>query len=194
MDAIEALHARRSIGRLSPPALTTEQLNVLFEAAAAAPDHGELRPWQFVVLEGGDKERFGEVLAEALEKRSGQTGVQPTQGQLDKERTKLQRAPTVIAAAAVNRNSDSIPFGEQLASAAAAVQNMLLAATAMGLGSMWRTGPATYDPFVASSLGLPPEASLVGWLYFGHMPATSRIKPRVTGTDELVSRWTAPRA
>lgn len=194
MDAIEALHARRSVGTLSPPALTTDQLQVLFEAAAVAPDHGALRPWRFVVLDGTDKDRFGEVLVEALEKRSSQTGVQPTQGQLDKERSKLQRAPTVVAVAVVNRNSGTIPFGEQLASAAAAAQNMLVAATAMGLGSMWRTGPATYDPFVASSLGLPPEASLIGWLYFGHVPAANRIKPRDGGTDDLVSRWVAPRS
>ncbi|MDA8392545.1 MAG: nitroreductase [Actinomycetota bacterium] len=193
MDAIEALHARRSIGRLLPPALTEEQLDVLFMAAAAAPDHGTLRPWHFVVLDGPEKERFGDVLVEALEKRCSQTGVQPTQGQLDKERTKLQRAPTVIAAAAVNRDSASVPFGEQLASAAAAAQNMLLAATAMGLGSMWRTGPAAYDPFVVGSLGLPPESSLVGWLYFGHMPPESRVRSREVTTENLVSRWGARR-
>ena len=51
MDALTAITARRSIGRLGPPAPAGDDLQRIVDAALAAPDHEELRPWRFVVLD-----------------------------------------------------------------------------------------------------------------------------------------------
>ena len=106
MDAFSAIFARRSIGRLVEPGPSRGDLSRILEAAAAAPDHGELRPWRLTVLEGGAKEAFGQVLAEAYLARCDALGAAPTEGQLAKERTKLGRAPVVVVVAAVHRHSE----------------------------------------------------------------------------------------
>ncbi|HEX2040105.1 MAG TPA: nitroreductase [Acidimicrobiales bacterium] len=180
---IEAIFERRSISRLVEPAPSDEELRLMLSAAAAAPDHGELRPWRFVVLRGAAKDRFGEeVFVPAYLARCAD----PVPGAVEKERTKLSRAPLVVVVAAVRRESDAIPWEEQYAGAAAAVQNLLLAATALGYGSMWRTGEQAYDPRVKAALGLREEDAVVGFVYLGTVPEGKEKPPREPDLDGLV--------
>ncbi|HET7487465.1 MAG TPA: nitroreductase family protein [Acidimicrobiales bacterium] len=190
MDALEAILARRSTGRLAPPAPAPADLDRILEAAAAAPDHGELRPFRFVVLAGAAKDAFGEILADAYLSRCRAAGVEPTRGQLDKERTKLGRAPLVVVVAAVRQEGTAIPWDEQVAAASAAAQNALLAATALGYGSMWRTGDVAYDEAVKAALGLSAGDALVGFLYLG--TAAEAPAARRPSLDGLVRWWQPP--
>jgi nitroreductase len=167
VDTLEAIRARRSVGRLTDPAPTDDELQTLLDAAACAPDHGELRPWKFVVLRGREKDEFGAVLEDAYVARCRAIGAQPSDGQLKKERTKLGRAPLVVIACAINQHSEEIPWIEQILAVGAAVENMLLAATALGYGSMWRTGPPAYDHRVTRAIGLTDDDAIVGFVYLG---------------------------
>ena len=189
MGALEAILARRSVPRLTEPAPAGDDLHRILEAAAAAPDHGELQPRRFVVLEGAAKDAFGQVLADAYLARIEALGAVPTEGQLTKERTKLGRAPLVVVVAALHRHSEKIPWDEQFAAAAAAAQNALVAATALGYGSMWRTGDAAYDARVKEALGLGPHDAIVGFLYLGTLHEAARPEPRSPDVDGLVERW-----
>lgn len=194
-DPLSVIAARRSVGRLGPPAPAGSDLDAILAAAVAAPDHELLRPWRFVVLEGEAKDAFGEVLAGAYLARCRAAGVEPTGGQLDKERTKLGRAPMVVMVGAVRREQEHkhVPFVEQICSAAAAAQNILLAATALGYGSMWRTGDAAYDPAVKAALGLGDQDALVGMLYLGtRLPTSVPPKERDVDLAALVERWSPP--
>lgn len=192
MDALEAIFSRRSTGRLTEPAPSPDDLTRILEAAAAAPDHGELRPFRLVVLAGEAKDAFGHVLAEAYLLRCEAVGASPTPGQLAKERTKLGRAPLVVVFGAVHRHSDLIPWNEQVAAVAAAAENALLAATALGYGSMWRTGDAAYDPRVKAVLGLGEHDALVGFLYLGTPHEGEAKPPRRPDLDGLVHWWQPP--
>lgn len=189
MEAIEAIFARRSVGRLTEPAPSADELALMMQAAAAAPDHGELKPWQFVVLQGDAKDAFGDVLADAYLARCAEVGADPQPAKTEKERTKLGRAPLVVIVAAVHRHSEKIPWDEQLAAAAAAAQNLLLAATALGYGSMWRTGDPAYDVRVKAALDLTDHDAVVGFIYLGTPAAGSGKEPRRPSTDGLVKEW-----
>jgi nitroreductase len=167
VDALDAIRSRRSSGRLFEPAPSPEEIEVLLDAAQHAPDHGELRPWSFTVLAGKDKDDFGQVLADAYTARCELAGVEVVPAKHEKERTKLGRAPVVIVVGAVRRPSEQIPWIEQQLAAAAAAQNILLAATALGYGSMWRTGDPAYDDHVKQALGLAPQDAITGFLYIG---------------------------
>lgn len=192
MDTFDAIFARRSVGRLAEPGPGEADLRAVLEAAAAAPDHGELRPWRFVVLAGAAKDAFGAVLAGAYLARCHTAGTQPTDGQVNKERTKLGRAPVVVVVAAVRVPSDAIPWAEQLAAGAAAAENALLAATALGYGSMWRTGDAASDPDIKVALGLAADDAIIGFLYLG-TAADGAAKPaRRPDLGGLVSHWVPP--
>ncbi|MBV8960582.1 MAG: nitroreductase [Actinobacteria bacterium] len=191
-DALEVIRARRSIGRLTDPAPSEEELRQILEAGAAAPDHGELKPWRFIVLRGDAKDAFGEVLVDAYVARVQAVGGEPKDGQLKKERTKLGRAPVVVVVCAVNQHSDEIPWIEQVLAAGAATQNMSLAATALGYASMWRTGPAAYDRRILQALGLGDDDAIVGFLYLGTPVEGRELPPHEPSLDGVVSEWQPP--
>ena len=73
-----------------------------------------------------------------------------------------------------------------MAAVAAAVQNMLLAAEALGLGAMWRTGNPAYDPDVKRFLGLPEGAHLLSFVYLGY-PDLENLPERERDTNGLVT-------
>ena len=192
MDALEAIGARRSIGRLAAPAPSDAELARMLEAGARAPDHGELRPWRFTVLRDEAMEAFGTVLEDAYRARCRRAGTEVVEAKAAKERTKLGRAPLVVVVGAVCDPASKIPWIEQFAAAAAAAQNVLVAATALGFGSMWRTGDPCYDDGVKAALGLGADDALVGFLYLGTATAEARAAkpPRRPDLIGLVREWT----
>jgi len=189
VNALDAIFARRSIGRLTEPAPTADDLNTILRAGAAAPDHQSLRPWKFVVLAGEAKDAFGQVLADAYTERCRDADLEEVPAKLEKERTKLGRAPLVIIVGAVDRGEPKVPFIEQYGAAAAAAQNMLLAATELGYGSMWRTGDPAYDENVKAALDLGKQDAIVGFLYLGTPHADGGKTPNDPAIDDLVDRW-----
>jgi nitroreductase len=191
MDALAAIGTRRSIGRLIAPAPTDAELRRMLEAGARAPDHGELRPWRFTVLRAEAIESFGKVLEDAYRARCRQAGTPVVEAKAAKERTKLGRAPLVVIVAAVCDPAAKIPWIEQFAAAAAASQNVLVAATALGYGSMWRTGDPCYDEAIKAALGLGPDDAIVGFLYLGTASAEARAAkpPRPPDLTGLVTEW-----
>ena len=74
-------------------------------------------------------------------------------------------------------------------STAAAVQNMLNAAHALGVGAMWRSGLVTYEPLLAEKLGLAANERLLGFLYLGTPAGTVKQTP-VLEVDQFFSAWT----
>jgi nitroreductase len=189
VDAFDAVFGRRSCGRLLEPAPADDELHRLLQAAAAAPDHGSLRPMRFVVLRAEAKDAFGPRLADAYVQRCQAAGVEPDPAKTEKDRTKLGRAPLVVVVAAVRVPSKKIPFAEQENAAAAACQNLLLGATALGYGSMWRTGPESYDDSVKALLGLSPDDAIVGFVYLGTRPEARPDQYKIPALDGLVSEW-----
>jgi len=186
------LFARRSTGRLVAPAPTGADLGTILRAAAAAPDHERLRPFRFTVLEGHAKEAFGEVLAAAYDSRCAAAGAAALPAKREKERTKLGRAPLVLVVSAVRQASATVPWLEQLAAAAAAAQNACLAATALGFGSMWRTGEPSYDAEVKAALGLGATDAVVGWLYLGSHRKGAVPAPNDPDLTGLLLPWPPP--
>ena len=185
MQAIDALLSRRSAKTLTDPGPDAGALELLLESAARAPDHGRLRPWRFIVIRGSARERLGELMADQLVR------VQPTASaeSLQRERQKAWRAPLIIVVAAVCNTSARIPVIEQILSAAAAAQNMMLAAGALGFGAMWKTGGAAYDDRVKVALGLDANDAIVGFLYLGTAPADAVPPPVRTPWQDRVSYW-----
>jgi nitroreductase len=192
MDALEAVRARRSIGRLVPPGPDDDELRTILGAAACAPDHGELRPFRFTVLRGAASASFGALFEEAYRARCAAEGTDPDPARALKERTKLERAPLVVVVSYVHQASDKIPATDQRDAVAAAAQNLLVAATALGYGSMWRTGKACDDDGVRAALGLGLGDAVVGFLYLGTVPPGAAKPPRRPDLAGLVTDWQPP--
>jgi len=102
MDALTALHTRNSVGLLSEPGPNKEQLNNIIQAGLRACDHGWLRPWKYLIIEGAAREKFGQLLEKtksAMENRA------LSDEESQKIRSKALRAPMIIAVVA------KVPFG-----------------------------------------------------------------------------------
>lgn len=189
MDAIEALTSRRSPVKLVEPAPGDAEITALLNAAIRAPDHGRLRPWRFLVLRGAARERLGDVLAKALKARAPDVPGDV----VERERQKPLRAPLMIVVAAAIAEG-KIPPVEQILSAGAAAQNIMLAAHAMGFGAMWRTGDGAYDAQVKEALGLKSDDAIVGFLYLGTPAGRTPIPPDEPPAQSFVREWQAPLA
>ena len=158
MEALELLVGRESAMKLASPGPDQEALDMMFQSALRAPDHGRLRPWRFVVVPEEKRERFGELMADCLRRMQPDAPAD----MLQRERDKAMRAPVIVVAAAKVQRGHKIPDVEQLVSAAAAAENIMLAARALGFGAMWKTGAPAYDATVKQALGLDPDNDIVG--------------------------------
>lgn len=183
MDVLDAIYQRRSVSKVSADPLPRELIEKLLGAAVQAPNHYKVLPWRFFVLTGDARLRLGDAMAESLRMRKPETPLET----LDAERARPLRAPVLIAVAADLPRLEKLTEIENVSAVAAAIENLLLAAHALGLGAIWRTGPASRDEVVKRFLGLAPEQHIVGFVYIGY-PITSP-EPNERPSFEANTMW-----
>jgi nitroreductase len=181
MELFEAIVSRHSVGKVRPEALPRELVEKLLFAAAQAPNHYKVRPWRFIVMTGAGRERLGEVLADSFHARFPDAPAEA----LSRERSKPLRAPLIVAVGVDLPSEPKVDEVENIAAVAAACQNFLLAATALGLGAIWRTGEAARDPRVKQFLGLAPGQHLLAFLYVGYPESESSPAARPGFEDRV---------
>ncbi len=185
-DTIALLSARRStrILDLVEPGPSADELDTILTIGARVPDHGKLAPWRFIVFEGEGRARAGAALAEVL----AETDPAATARRQEEEAGRFLRAPLVIAVVSRAAPHVKIPEWEQVLSAAASVQNMLIAATALGYGVNWVTEWPAYEPKARAALGLEPFERVAGFLYVGTATQKLEDRPRPP-LSEIVTRF-----
>ncbi len=163
MDLFTAIDSRASAARLTQPGPTSADLDRILDAAGRAPDHGRLKPWRLLVLDEPSRDKFARAAAAAKRVRVPSLSDE----QLAAERDKLLRSPTIVIVGCAVREHAKVPEIEQISAAAAAAQNLFLAAHALGYGVMWKTGPAAYDAGVKDAVGLQPRDHIVAIMHLG---------------------------
>jgi len=159
-EAMVSRHSAKTYGQIAPSA---EHLRAVLESAVRAPDHGRLRPWRFMLIQGEQRQRFGELIAASAKRRV--PGL--SDGDLQRERDKALRAPLIIAVVCRAVGGTKIPVIEQILATGAATQNLLLGLHALGYAAAWKTGEAAYDAGVKQALGLLADDQVVGFVYAG---------------------------
>ncbi len=184
MDALTALHSRNSVNLLTEPGASDEQLQNIFKAGLRACDHKDLRPWQFLLIEGDARSKFGELMVKV---KTEQDGEKPSDNMTYRLSSKPLRAPTIIVVVAKIKEHDKVPEIEQVLSAGAAAQMMMTAAHAQGLGAIWRSGSLMFHPAMRSGLGLEESDKIVGFLYIG-TPQKAKPVPELDPKD-FIKIW-----
>ena len=184
---IAFLSARRSVkpDRLVAPGPSPAELDTILTIASRVPDHKKLAPWRFIVLEGDARAGLGEVVAEACVAAEKEP---PSHVRLETERTRLMRAPLVIAVVSRVTPHRSAPEWEQVLSAGAACLNLCLAANALGYGTSWITEWIAYNAAVGAALHLADNERIAGFIYVGTPTERSDERER-PALAEIVSRW-----
>lgn len=184
--ALDLLLKRRSVvaNKLGPPGPTAEQLRTILTAAARVPDHKKLVPWRFILFQGEARERFGEVLASAC--RDNEPDVGETRLRTESER--FLRAPVVVAVISSLVENPAVPEWEQVLSAGAACQNLLVAANAAGFSGQWITEWYAFDQKVCRALGLKAGERVAGFIYIGTARETPEERDR-PNIDDITTSW-----
>ena len=177
MDVRAAIRTRRSIKAFTGQAIPRSVLEVLLTDATWAPTHRLTQPWRFAVF---DQSAIGR-LADFLRATPAIAAVpDPAKGQAKLAKL-LERLPGLGAMVLVTwvRDADTAVDLEDHAAASAAVQNLLLAATAAGLGSFWSTNHTLGHPEVLRFAGADPaREGFLGALWLGHAAETPAAPPR----------------
>ncbi len=180
---IATIRQRRSMGKVTDEVPPREVIEALLEAGTWAPNHHLTEPWRFVVLEGNARSELGAVMG-AVDAARHEDPVKGAAAAESAARKPL-RAPYVIAVG-VEPDPKS-PELEEICAGAAAAQNMLLAAEALGLAAIWRSGWLAFTPEVRDHLGFSEQGKVLGFIYVGYPAGDPPTRTRRSVGD--VTTW-----
>ena len=167
MQTEEAIRTRRTHKAYTNEPVDRATLDELFELARWAPNHNLTNPWRFRV-----------VGAEALEKLKQAAGPESA--------PKLDRAPTLVVASAIQIGDDPVRDQEDMNAAAAAVYILLLAAHAGGLAGYWRTPEVLRTHEGRQAVQVPEDERILGLVYLGH-PCQDKPAPEREPSEKYVT-------
>ena len=161
--------------RLGAPGPGPDELAQILQAAAHAPDHGQLLPWRFVLVPEAARCALAEAFAQALHERDADA----TPEQAAQAREKAHRAPVLMLAVLDAGCGDAdIDLAERLVSAGCAVQNMLLMATAQGYGSSLTSGKALKSPRLRALFELGDAEQALCFISIGTVQSRKAVRTR----------------
>src|SRR5688572_31162236 len=180
-DLFSSIQQRRSHKRFKPGALDREKIGLVLDAAVLAPNHKMTQPWGFLVLGPQTKRAYAETKARL---KLGGEGVGS-----EKARKIVEEVMEIPGIIAVTQRLDENPIRreEDYAAVFMAVQNLLLAATALGLGTKIHTGDILDDALFRSALGLEETDRLVAIVDVGEPADEPAPKKRALASEK--TRW-----
>lgn len=186
MDLFEAIAARRSIKQFTDRPITREEIARLLDAAVLAANHRMTQPWRFYVLGPEARRAYGAALGARKAKKIEDP--EAARAVIDKVAAAEAALPAEIA---VSMTLDANPEirEEDYAATMMAVQNLMLAAAAVGLGTHVKTGAIMADPRGRAAVGVPEGERLVAIVQLGQPAAVPEAKARKSGAD--VTTWVA---
>lgn len=164
----EFIRNRRSIypamytGEKVPANIVKEML----ENANWAPTHRLTEPWRFVVFSGEGIKSLANFQSDLYQKKSMESGTFD-ESKFEKLKNKPLLCSHIIGIGMARDPKESVPEMEEIAAVSCAVQNMLLTASAYGVGCYWGTGGVTFYEEAKPFFGLKPEDKFLGFLYLG---------------------------
>ena len=164
------INSRRSMGNLDAPAPTRAQIEAAIECAATAPDHKKLNPWRFIVTQGEARHQLGQALLEAAQEKAAKEGEVLSEKDIKKIQSMPLRAPLIITVVTKIQAHKKVPPFEQMLSAGAAVQNLILALKAQGFSTVWRTGMLCNEPAVKTYFDVGSDDYVTAFVYTGTSP------------------------
>lgn len=183
-QAMNLLRTRRSAkaAAMTGPGPDPAELAAILNVAARVPDHGKLAPWRFIVFQGTARNAIGDVLARILAGDAPEDAP-PDETRLQRERDRFLRAPLVIGVISHIVDNPKIPEWEQILSAGAACQNLLLAVHTLGYVGTWLTEWYAYHPIFHDHLGLEDNERIAGFIYIGKSTVPLSERPRTEVTE-----------
>lgn len=173
-NLIEIMKKRRTIRKFKSDPIPNECVEKVIEAARWAPSGANTQPWEFIIVK--DKKTKGEIANIFLEytKREQKQDREFPFGQIESLRKKYVDPPVLIVVCSDPRFKEAYPMGSHRdrildVSMGAAIENLLLAATALGIGTAWGTvGDEEANRKLKELLGIPKVLNVLEVFSLGY--------------------------
>ncbi len=201
MDLFEAIHTQRAIRSFKPDPVPDDLLHKVLDAAIRAPNGGNSQQWAFLVLRDAEvKRRVGAIYREVF----NATGMPAMADDPDPSRARVYRTATELAQRmgeapvlilACVRKSSYAPNTLEGSSIYPAVQNLMLAARGLGLGTVLTTIHRIREDDIKALLGIPDDVNTAALIPLGYPAEGTRFGPtkrRPVEEVAFVDRWGGP--
>jgi nitroreductase len=206
----QVIQDRRSIRHYTDEPVSQEDIDAILEAARQAPSGENAQPWRFIVVSdpdtrkklgaiagGGSGRRFtAEFVTQKMQERFSSLEDEEKKKAIFEKLTS-GRVSTFLADAPVSivvcgrKDVWDLPYDTS-----AAMENMLLMVTALGLGACWVIAPCIDirdEERLKDLLGVPEEIKVVSIVAVGHPPRPHRPRPRLPLSELVYSeKWDTP--
>jgi len=164
---LRILRERRSVFHFRPDPIPMELVERALDAGRWAPNHKLTEPWRFTILGPGTRAALAPLFAaKALRKLPLDAPPERREQTLALATAKWERKPVVVVVSQIPEG-DPLRREEDYASVSCAIQNIQLAAWALGLGSQWSTNPVVRDEEAMRVAGVPEGETVAGLLFLG---------------------------
>ncbi len=187
MEILDALMNRVSTGskRLKEPGPSDAELKQMLQASMSAPDHGGLKPWRFIVVQGEARRTLADLFAEHAER------IDPAveQKEIDRQRDKALGPPVTLVVVAQTVENEKVPDYEQLITAGIAAFQVQLAAYSMGYGSILVSGKKVDDDQIKAAFDVAKNERIIGFISLGRQET---IMPKARKSAEDMTHYWSP--
>ena len=198
MSLLDGINSLRSVRKFKPDPIPEDQVRIILDSASKAASGSNTQPWEFVIVRDARvKARLKEpMLRTWLARLAGSTGMSPRMRDVYDEATEMlrntEKVPVIIYCC-VDLNRVGKSEEVRYASIYPAVQNLMLAAHAIGLATCLTVHGSTStrgEPEVKKILGIPEHVKIACLIYLGH-PSIRLGLPRRKPVENFVhnNRW-----
>lgn len=187
MEFFEVIRGRRAVRKYRAEPVRREVVMQVLEAGNWAPSGRNLQQWEFLVVSGEKKNQLGQSYKHIADAYT--TGWDPaTRDSFVEYALTYGGAPLIIVALTDSSEHASIRK-MNLESASAALENIVLAARALGLGTCWMTGPLQDERGLRLILDIPDSKEIVALTPLGYPEYFPKAPPRIDPELSQKVRW-----
>lgn len=186
MNIEQAIKARRTVkpDKMNGKVIPDETVMELIAMADWAPTHAKTEPWRFVVYGNNKVKVFTKRHADLYKENTSPESF--TQQKYDNLNALGNNVSHIVIVSMKRVANHKVPEIEEIAATSAAIENLLLTATAKGIASFWSTGGLTFHPALHKEFNLDEEDKILAILYLGYTDEPFREGSRIIPLSEKI--------
>lgn len=162
-NILKSMLDRKSTARLQEPAPGALDLETMIQAAMTVPDHGSLKPYRFIVVQGEARKSFAQAMVASVAEKKGEL----PEAMIQKIEAKTTVAPMQIVIIFSPKLETKIVEWEQFASAACTGFALSLAAHVLGYGTIWKSFDGGSGEPLRKLFNMTKDEKVLGWINVG---------------------------
>ena len=188
MEFFDLVKNRRSIRKYKSQPVDKKDILKILDAANWAPSAMNWQPWEFIVVSGELLKPLSDSFKAVVDKLTHKYGEQLFDDKFVKFAAHYGGAPVVVVAL-TKASSEPNEKKASLESTSAAMENLVLAAADLGLGTCWMTGPLQDENNLRRILDISSDKEIVAVTPLGYPDEVPKPQPRIDAELKQKVKW-----